>query len=137
MNKIDLIKSQFTELININKYLQKDGSLFYRVLSIIEIENLNEIYFLVVQTTQFNDFIEEQKNLNDIFKQKKNSPEDEKYKEACETILNTDPFGGHHSGKKLIDIFKNDRLWVDMAFRDLKNKYILEKLKIIKEYNEK
>ena len=59
--------------------------------------------------------------------------ENKELDEACNTILRTDPFGATYNGKKLIEIIKADFLWFDKALKEMKNPYILPKLKLIKE----
>ena len=54
--------------------------------------------------------------------------------EACETPLKSDPFkSGWHNGHKLIEIRENDPEWWAKALKELKNNFIVAKMKIIEE----
>lgn len=54
--------------------------------------------------------------------------------EACETELKSDPFkSGWHNGHKLIEIRENDPEWWARALKELKNNFIVAKMKIIEE----
>lgn len=54
--------------------------------------------------------------------------------EACETELKSDPFkSGWHNGHKLIDIRENDPEWWARALKELKNNFIVSKMRTIEE----
>lgn len=54
--------------------------------------------------------------------------------EACETELKSDPFkSGWHNGHKLIEIRENDPEWWARALKELKNNFIVAKMKTIEE----
>lgn len=54
--------------------------------------------------------------------------------EACETELKSDPFkSGWHNGHKLIEIRENDPEWWARALKELKNNFIVTKMKTIEE----
>ena len=87
-------------------------------------------YALCVEEDDWEKFLLEQKaQMQRAAIEKENKELDE----ACQTILRTDPFGAAYNGKKLIDIVKADFLWFDKALKEMKNPYILPKLKLIKE----
>ena len=87
-------------------------------------------YALCVEEDDWEKFLLEQKaQMQKAAIEKENKELDE----ACQTILRTDPFGAAYNGKKLIDIVKADFLWFDKALKEMKNPYILTKLKLIKE----
>lgn len=87
-------------------------------------------YALCVAPEDWDKFIAEQA----VFTEKKEqAEEDKKLNEACETILKTDPFGGDYNNMRLIDIYKANFLWVEKALKEMKNTYIVNRLKIIKE----
>lgn len=102
----------------------------YTILENGAVQQVVITYALCVNPNQWELFLEEQAILGN---QKAVAEENEKLKDACETILTTDPFGAKYSGWKLIDIYKANFLWVDQALKEMRNKYIVERLKIIKE----
>ena len=54
--------------------------------------------------------------------------------EACETELKSDPFkSGWHNGHKLIEIRENDPEWWARALKELKNNFIVAKMRTIEE----
>ena len=54
--------------------------------------------------------------------------------QALSTVLNYDPFNMGADNKTLREIYRDLPKWVEIARLDLKNKYILEKIKIIDEF---
>jgi len=95
-----------------------------------DIVNVVITYALCVEEDDWEKFLTEQKaQMQKAAIEKENKELDE----ACQTILRTDPFGAAYNGKKLIDIVKADFLWFDKALKEMKNPYILPKLKLIKE----
>lgn len=87
-------------------------------------------YALCVDPDDWDKFLTEQKaQMQKAAIERENKELDE----ACNTILRIDPFGATYNGKKLIDIVKADFLWFDKALKEMKNPYILPKLKLIKE----
>lgn len=132
MEKIELIKSKYTYLINIDyiNILEYETQNKYKVVSIIETKN-DIVYCQCVKLDDFDKFIEEQKQNNNAEAEKVLHKEQEALDEACNTVLKTDPFGGKYNGFKLIDIYKSNILWVDKALNEMHNKYIVDRLKII------
>lgn len=58
----------------------------------------------------------------------------EDFIEACETELKSDPFkSGWHNGHKLIEIRENDPEWWARALKELKNNFIVAKMRAIEE----
>lgn len=87
-------------------------------------------YLACVKTEDFDNFKQEQEQeAVKIVKQEENK----KLEEACNAVLRTDPFGKKYNGWKLIDIYKANFLWVDKYINESTNKFMVEKLKIIKE----
>lgn len=132
MEKIELIKSKYTYLINID-YLnitEYQTQNKYKAISIIETKD-GVVYCQCVKLEDFDNFIEEQQINNNVEAEKVLQKEQEALDEACNTVLKTDPFGGKYNGFKLIDILKSNALWVDKALEEMRNKYIVDRLKLI------
>lgn len=87
-------------------------------------------YALCVDPENWDAFVAEQAGFTES---KEKAQEDKKLTEACETILKTDPFDNKYNGWKLIDIYKANFLWVEKALNEMKNTFIVNRLKIIKE----
>ena len=132
MEKIELIKSKYTYLINIDyiNIVEHETQNKYRVVSIIETKN-DIVYCQCVKLEDFDAFIEEQKTNIIIETENAKQKDKEILKEACETVLKIDPFGGKFNGKKLIEIYKSNILWVDKAIKEMRNKFIVDKLLLI------
>lgn len=98
-------------------------------LLIVQVDSVEGKIFYEVVTR--NDFAEA------IKQGATNQPEaenNEDFIEACETELKSDPFkSGWHNGHKLIEIRENDPEWWARALKELKNNFIVAKMKTIEE----
>lgn len=90
--------------------------------SILQIAYIDQ-YFIIEYLPK-----EEQEKL---FEEKEQKKEDEELENAMDTILNSDPFGGVHAGQKLGYIYQNDKKWIERALKELRNTFILDRIKII------
>lgn len=98
-------------------------------LLIVQVDSVEgEIFYEVVT---FKDFVEAIKQGATTQPEADNSAD---FIEACETELKSDPFkSGWHNGHKLIEIRENDPEWWARALKELKNNFIVAKMRTIEE----
>lgn len=54
------------------------------------------------------------------------------FENYLDTIINSDPFGGKYSNKPIKAVFEaGDREWLDTALKNMKNKFIRERLQYV------
>lgn len=131
-----MVISKYTKL----KPITKSPATAAHIVDFVDVKDYVEVgndarqvvitYAVCVDDRDWDNFIAEQAGFTE---KKEQAEEDKKLTEACETILKTDPFGGDYNNMRLIDIYKANFLWVEKALKEMKNTYIVNRLKIIKE----
>lgn len=98
-------------------------------LLIVQVDSINDVIFYEVVAKK--DFVYAIEQGATTQPEADNSAD---FIEACETELKSDPFkSGWHNGHKLIEIRQNDPEWWARALKELKNNFIVAKMRTIEE----
>lgn len=106
-------------------------------LSIIYIHSIYQDWLLVecISSSDWHKYLLE--SVPQKIEEAKTKPEvkiDKQVIQALSTVLNYDPFNMGADNKTLREIYRDLPKWVEIARLELKNKYILEKIKTIDEF---
>lgn len=115
-------------------------------IALMAIENLENVYPLQVECVPNRDdyviaeYLMDEDVIKEYVKSADATPEknivDMEYENALTTVLNNDP-RGQFSGKTLKEIFDapNGKEWVEWALANMKNKFIVDRVRAIYNHN--
>lgn len=127
------IEGKFEEIqiIDFNQLVPAEAGRF------LEVEPIGEsglaLVRIALESRGIAEFIERSER-KEVEEKIQNSPEEKEHKsylEALATVINSDPFGGTYTGKTLEEACK-DSEWVGEALKRLKNKFLLDRIKLIR-----
>lgn len=106
-------------------------------LNVIYIHSIYQDWLLVecISNSDWHKYLLE--NVPQKVEEARTKPEvkiDKQVIQALSTVLNYDPFNMGADNKTLREIYRDLPKWVEIARLELKNKYILEKIKTIDEF---